>query len=79
MLPQDLQVLEDLLAHLFSSIFYFPFPLQPLFKKVFFISQVDSSATVWSEKARKAIKEHDMSCLKEEKGDGKEKKKKKKE
>ena len=41
---------------------------------------MDSSATVWSEKARKAIKEHDMSCLKKEKGDGgKEKKKKKKE
>merc|ERR1712050_434709 len=51
-------------------------------------SKVDSSASVWSEKARKAIKEHDKSCLgkggaptktkKKKKNTGKIKKKKKK-
>ena len=40
------------------------------------MSQVDSSANVWSEKARKAIKEHDKSCL--GKGRAKEPKKTKK-
>jgi len=36
-------------------------------KSLLMWSKVDSSATVWSEMARKAIKEHDMSCLKKEK------------